>query len=262
MKVLEGKQILVTRPVHQAENLVMLLESAGATAIRLPTIAIEEQANNRHIKATLANISQFDWVIFISANAVNFALHANGGKIPGLNDVRVVAIGKASANALKIQGIAVSLSPENGFSSETLLVSRSLQDIKGQRFLIVRGEGGRELLAMTLRDRGAHVEYLEVYRRVVPAIDCSAVALMLAKNKLNVITVSSGEILQNLLFMLGEKTHAALRELPLVVVSDRVRQIAANMGFKRIIMAKNPSDLAIIEAVITSVTGELSGRIE
>jgi uroporphyrinogen-III synthase len=137
-----------------------------------------------------------------------------------------------------------------------------LQQVEGQNFLIVRGEGGREQLAATLRSRGAEVDYLEVYNRVIPKIDSSPVIELLEQHRLDVITVTSAEALQNLSFMLGEKNIKLLSLIPLVVVSDRIRCIATDMGFNRIIVADSPTDAAILETVITCVTGELSGRNE
>ena len=72
---------------------------------------------------------------------------------------------------------------------------------------------------------------------------------------MDVITVTSGEALQNLLIMLEEKNHQRLFEVPLVVVSDRIRQIAADTGFKRIAVTHDPSDVAILETVTMCVTG-------
>jgi uroporphyrinogen-III synthase len=130
-----------------------------------------------------------------------------------------------------------------------------MQQMQGLRCLIVRGEGGREELAATLRSRGATVDYLDVYKRVIPNSDSSQLDLLLAQDRLNVITATSGAALQNLLIMLEEKHHRRLFVAPLVVVSDRIRQIAADMGFKRIAVANSPSDSAILETVTMCVTG-------
>lgn len=258
--VLNGINILVTRPAHQAINFCRLIEDHGGNAISMPTMAIEKIDDDKEIINSLGHLFRFDWVIFISANAVNFALRANSGKIPELMNVRVAAIGQATADALRDAGLPVHLVPERGYSTEDLLAMPQMQNIKDLGFLIIRGVGGREQLASLLVSKGAKsVEYLEVYKRVLPSIDCKPATLLLAEKKLNVITVSSGEILQNLLIMVDEKYHAYLLTLPLVVVSDRIRQMAITMGFKRIVMANSPSDKAQLEAVIMCVTGENSG---
>ncbi len=259
---LNGVHVLVTRPEHQAENLSRLIEQQGGIALRFPTLEIVSKDDDDPIKATLANLDRYQWVIFISANAVNFALKANSGKIGraesplapllqrgGLGGF--AAVGQATAQAMKIEGLPVDLVPEKGYSSEALLAMPQLQQVEGQSVLIVRGEGGREQLATTLRGRGAEVDYLEVYKRVIPEIDSSPVAELLEQHRLDVITVTSAEALQNLSLMLGKnKNNKLLSLIPLVVVSDRIRCIAADMGFNRIAVTDSPTDAAILETVI------------
>jgi uroporphyrinogen-III synthase len=255
-KVLSGVRVLVTRPKHQAENLSRLIEEQGGIAVRFPTLDIVPRDDNE-LKLNLANLGRFQWVVFISVNAVNFALKANSGKIGYTESVRFAAVGKSTAQAMKMAGLPVDLMPENGHNSEALLAMPQLQQVEGQNFLIVRGEGGREQLATTLRSRGAAVNYLEVYKRVIPRINSSPVIELLAQHRLDVITVTSAEALQNLSLMLGEKNNNKLLSLiPLVVVSDRIRCIAADMGFNRITVTDSPNDTAILETVITCVTGE------
>jgi len=255
-KVLSGVHVLVTRPEHQAENLSRLIEKQGGVAVRFPTLGIVARDDaGDEIKNTLENPDNFQWIIFISANAVNFALKANGGKIARTKSVRFAAVGQSTAQAMKTAGLTVDLMPENSYNSEALLAMPQLQQVDEQNFLIVRGEGGREQLATTLRSRGAEVNYLEVYKRIIPRIDSSSVVKLLAQHRLDVITVTSAEALQNLSLMLGEN-NKLLSLIPLVVVSDRIRRIAADMGFNRITVTDSPIDTAILETVITCVTGE------
>ena len=225
-------------------------------AVRFPTLDIVAVDDACKIQNMLAHLDRFQWLVFISANAVTMhSYYADGVKMGQFKSMRIAAIGKATAQALALAGLPVDLVPESGFSSEALLAMPQMQQMKDQNCLIVRGEGGREELATTLRSRGANVEYLDVYKRTIPNIDSSQLCLLLAQNKLDVITVTSGEALKNLLIILKEKHHHQLFEVPLVVVSNRIRQIAADMGFKRIAVASCPSDVAIIEAVTMCVTG-------
>jgi uroporphyrinogen-III synthase len=255
-QALTGVRVLVTRPAHQAEHLASLIEQHGGSAIRFPTLAIMARDELDSIRQTLANLDAYQWLIFISANAVNFALKANDGKIDRNKTVRFAAVGQATAQAMISAGLVVDILPENGYNSEALLAMPALQQVDGQQCLIVRGEGGREQLATTLRSRGAKVNYLEVYKRIIPRIDSSPVVNLLVQQQLDVITITSAEALQNLSLMLGEAYHQRLSLIPLVVVSERIRGIAADMGFKRIAVTDSPIDTAILETVITCVTGE------
>jgi uroporphyrinogen-III synthase len=254
--MLNGAHILVTRPEHQAESLSRLIEEQGGIAVRFPTLAIAPRDNVGEIKNIFDNLDRYQWVIFTSINAVNYALKANNGKIGWIKSVRFAAVGQSTALAMKIAGLTVDLVPENEYNSEALLATPQLQQVEKQNCLIVRGEGGREHLAITLRSRGAEVGYLEVYKRIIPNIDNSLVVKLLAQQRLDAITVTSAEALQNLIIMLGERNKKLLSLIPLVVVSDRIRQIAADMGFNRVTVTDNPTDTAILETVITCLTGE------
>lgn len=256
IKSLNGAHVLVTRPAHQAENLCRLIEERDGVAVRFPTLAIAALEDTCTIQNTLAHLDKYQWLIFVSANAVTMhRYYSDDGKIEKFKSVRIAAIGKATAQALVQAGLSVDLVPESGYNSEALLAMTQMQQMMGQRCLIVRGEGGREELATTLRNRGATVEYLDVYKRMIPGMDNSQVSLLLAQSMLDAITVTSGEALQNLIIMLEEKHHHQLFEVPLVVISNRIRQIAVDIGFKRIAVTNSPSDVAILETVIMCVTG-------
>lgn len=252
---LNNARILVTRPQGQADNLCRLIAQHGGVAERFPTLEIRPVADSEVVKTRLSALANDHWLIFISANAVNFAVQANGGKIDRSGLPRVAAVGAATAKALKMHGIAVDLQPQQGFNSEALLQTPDLQAIAGQRCLIVRGQGGRELLADSLRERGATVEYLEVYRRAMPAVDCFRLTGLLQRDSLFAVTITSGEALRNLLVMLGDKASLVLAT-PLVVISDRIGQMAEQMGFQRVEVAEGPSDTAILQTLITLQRGK------
>ncbi len=256
IKSLSGAHVLVTRPVDQAEKLSRLIEACGGVAVRFPTLAIVPMEDSGTIQNTLTHLDRYQWLIFISANAVTMhGYHSDSDKIKKFKSIRIAAIGKATAQALSLAGLPPDLVPENDYNSEALMAMPEMQQMQGQHCLIIRGEGGREELATMLRSRGASVEYLDVYKRIIPGIECTVVSLLLMQDKLDIITITSGESLQNLLIMLEEKHHHRLFEVPLVVVSNRIKQIAVDIGFKQIAVTHSPSDEAILETVTMCVTG-------
>lgn len=248
MSALAGVRVLVTRPVEQAEELCRLIEAEGGIAVRFPTIAITATNNTQDIQQRLARLDTVDWLIFVSRNAVNFALKANNGKI-SFNKTRIAAIGKATAEALNEAGLPVDLLPSSSFDSEALLAMPELQDVKNQSVLIVRGVAGRETLASVLTERGATVAYLTVYQRIKPTVDDTELIGLLNARRLTVVTVTSGEVLENLLSMVAKSYHHLLFDLPLIVVSDRIKQLATDLGFKHIAVS-SPANQAILNAII------------
>jgi uroporphyrinogen-III synthase len=262
MSSLNGAHILVTRPQHQADNLCRLIEERRGVAVAFPTLEIVAEDGRDRISEVLANLHRFQWVVFISANAVNFALLANDGKIEQFRDAGIAAIGAATAKALAAAGLTANLLPEGGSDSRALLAMPAMRQVSGQRILIVRGAGGLDTLRDELVSRGAEVDYLDVYRRARPLADPAPVLDLLERKRLDLIVATSGEAVKNLLIMLGDNGRNLALATPLVVVSGRIRQIAEESGFERVYVTDSPSDTAILDKIITWATGEKSGRTE
>lgn len=253
---LSGFKILVTRPIAQAKPLSVLIEQQNAEVVFFPTLAIEPLKNTPDYKMP----QTIQWLIFTSANAVNFFLKMDFKQKDCLKKTKIVAIGKATAKALEKKGMKVDLMPLAGFNSEALLNLSAFQsaNINLQQVLIVRGHNGRGLLKESLKQRGALVNVLEVYKRVKPAVkNINPLLTLLQKKQLDVITITSGEALHNFLSLLKDPSMILLAlEIPLVVMSQRLKNIAITLGFKQIFVTENPSDKAMIKSVITVCNGE------
>ncbi len=217
---LRGLGILVTRPAHQAEGLCRLMAQAGGRPLRFAALEIlpcADPALRRLLR------QRWDLAIYISANAVRCALAL------GLPDAASNAVvGQATAQALETAGVTPEWLPERA-DSEGLLALPALAQVRGWRILIVRGQGGRALLGESLRQRGALVEYAEVYRRALPATD-PAELLARWQHEVQIVTATSSDLLDNLLVLLGEAGAAKLRATPLLVVSERMQQHARALG--------------------------------
>jgi uroporphyrinogen-III synthase len=248
---LRGLGVLVTRPAHQAEPLCRLIEGAGGRAIRFPVLAIAAPLDMQPALATVQGLAHYNLAIFISPNAVELGLDliaAQGGIPPGL---RLAVVGEGSGRTLRARlGRGPDLQPAQRFDSEALLALPALQQVAGWRIAIFRGDGGRELLGQTLRGRGATVDYVEVYRRERPDSDPTALAAQLAQGAVDIVTVTSSEGLRNLLELAGADNAARLRQLPLVVVSERTAALAKELGFSQPArIAALASDAGLVEAV-------------
>ena len=164
---LNNLTVVVTRPQHQADNFVGLIEEAGGRVIRFPVIEIRPLELGETDLATLGEGT--DCLIFISANAVRLGLAAIRRLVPGmLAGTRIMAIGQATANALEAHGVTPDLVPPSPYNSEALLAMPQMHDIKGRRYTIMKGKGGRELLQEQLQARGGIVRTVDVYLRVKP----------------------------------------------------------------------------------------------
>lgn len=227
---LAGCGVVVTRPAHQADALCAAIEAAAGTAFRFPTVEIRAHA------AVLPS-GTIDWWVFVSPNAV-----AHAGALLSLPFVagRTAALGPATAAALRAVGRAVEVEAPDGQGSEGLLADARFTVAPGARVAIVRGVGGRELIADTLTPRGVEVLRVEVYERGVPdaATDTTVAAtqsVMLdawQAGRVHAVLATSNALLENLHQMLDARGRALLADTQVVATSGRVLQLARQLGIR------------------------------
>jgi uroporphyrinogen-III synthase len=160
-------------------------------------------------------------------------------------------VGAATAAILDDYGLPVHC-PERGDDSEALLALPQLQQVLAAacppRVLILRGEGGRELLAECLRGQGVAVDYLSLYRRLLPHYPPGALAERVRAERLNGLVVSSGQGFSHLLELAGEH-WPSLARLPLFVPSPRVAEQARAAGAESIVDCRGASAVALLAAL-------------
>ena len=243
---LGGLSVLVTRPVEQAASLAEAISDAHGRPITFPAMEILGPADKPAARARLADLHDIALLIFISANAVRYAFPLMPDHIP--LDLELAAVGHATSRALNEHGLEPTVLPQDSMDSEGLLAMPQLQDVAGRRVIIVRGNGGRETLKEGLEQRGARVEYVEVYRRQIP--ERNPANLIAGWQKLvEAVTVTSGQILQNLFSLLGEDGAEALKKTPLVVVSERIAEQAAAQGCQIVYLADSAMDRDILASL-------------
>jgi uroporphyrinogen-III synthase len=248
VKPLAGLRVLVTRPSHQALALSCQIESQGGVAVRFPTIEIAPPADPTTLKNTVARLDRFNLAVFVSPNAVTYAFAVMDSQ-PLPSGLTVACVGPGSARALAQHGVVQVLIPERG-DSEGLLELPALQHVRGSRVVIFRGDGGRELLGDELRKRGADVTYVECYRRLRPRTDGSALTRAFLQHGIDVVTVTSADALRNLHDIIESPAASLLARTPLVVVSERLRDLALELGLQgSITITSSASDEAIVDAI-------------
>jgi uroporphyrinogen-III synthase len=243
---LAGIGVLVTRPVEQAARLMTRLQDLGAVPLLFPALAIAPLAQPQALSAILARVDHYDLHLFVSPTAVQFGLAV---LLPGaLGRLRAVAVGNGTAAALRAAGVENVIAPTTGADSEHLLALPQLAELSAKRVLVFRGEGGRELIADTLRARGAAVDYAECYRRVCPRSDPAPLRAALAAGRLHAVTAFSGETLENLLDLLGP-VAASVCTLPLFVPHVRIAEHAQALHFAQVI-ATAPGEDGLLAGLV------------
>lgn len=254
--------VLVTRPAGAAaDQLCAAVEAAGFRACRQPLIELHglpgPGAEQRRI---LLELDRYQHIIFISGNAVHFGMRLIEDFWPQLPvGVRWYAVGDATAAGLEPFGIRA-ITPGSAMSSEGLLALSPLQNVREERVLLVKGEGGRDTLKQELAGRGALVDELACYRRSAPALAPGELASRLARWDIDVIMISSGEGLANLQLLLSPAESSKLKDVSMIVPSSRVAAMARAAGFIHIVTADNASDAAMMRAVKQWQRGAGSGE--
>lgn len=248
---LAGITVLVTRPEHQARRLCELIEQAGGRAVRFPLIAIAAPDDPGPAMGIATQIDNYDIAIFVSTNAVDYGvdlIRRARGELP--TRPRLAAIGAATAQRLETRWRRPDVVPAGGFDSETLLATDAMRHVRGRRIAIFRGSGGRELLGDTLRQRGAHVDYADVYRRLKPQGKTLPLLHDGARDNIDVIVVTSNEGIENLLELTSDAARPALLKLPLALMSRRGAELAATRGFiGPLLVAASATDEALVDAI-------------
>lgn len=240
---LAGRRVLNTRPAHQAAGLSAALAAAGAEVVELPLIAIARLPLAPEDERLLLDLDRYDGVFFVSANAARLGLDVVAGFWPQWPwRLPVYAVGASTAAVLADAGLDVVV-PERA-DSEGLLALPALQAVAGRRFLLMRGEEGRELLPGTLRARGARVDAIPLYRRELPGAAPAQWQALRARGLPDDVVLTSPDALRHWQAVAGaEATRPRW-----VVVSPRLREMAEAAG-ARVVEAAGADVDSLLAAV-------------
>jgi len=254
---LSGFSIAITRPTGQAGKLTELIKTAGGKPFAFPLIAIAPLEDYSAFDQQLSELEKDDWAIFISSNAVQNSMPRllQHNAIPA--SLKFAAIGPVTAAELAAFSVAEVLTPQQRFDSEALLALPEMQNVAGKRFLIFRGVGGREVLADTLKARGAIVRFAECYRRINPQTDTKVLATMWQNKQLHALVVTSSEAMRNLLVLAAQDDDASwIKQLVICVNHERIAEEARQHGLHAAV-AEAPGDVAMLNCLIAALQQSL-----
>ena len=244
---LAGRTIVVTRPLAQAAPLAEAITAAGGKPLIFPLLEITAAPDPAPLAEALAAIDGYSLAIFISPNAVDYSVPALLAHRPWPAGLKPAAVGQGTARALAELGVGGCIVPSERFDSEALLALPALaaKEVAGRRVAIFRGDGGRELLADTLRARGAQVDCVTCYRRSGPSEGVAPLLAAWQAGQLDALTVSSSEGLRYLVDLLDATGRDYLRTTPVFVPHARIAENATALGLQRVILT-GPADAGII----------------
>ena len=245
---LAGRGVVITRPAGEARRLADLIRDAGGEPLLYPAIEILPLADMSALDAVIDALDDFDLAIFVSPSAVAQAMMRISARCVLPKNLRCAAIGPGGVRALEQFGVTNVIAPQARYDSESLLASAYMQNVRGLRTVIFRGEGGRELLGETLVARGAVVTYAACYRRGKPAWDTAPLLLAWQRNRVAAIIVTSSEGLRNFCAHVGDAGLPWLHQTPMIVPHPRIAAVARELGVTRVVESVS-GDEALVRAL-------------
>lgn len=244
-------RLLLTRPAEECAALATTLAEMGVHSASLPLLSIEPLPETPEQRATVLGLDQYCAVVVVSKPAARLGIGLLGRywPRPPLGQAWF-SVGAGTGAILAEYGLDVSW-PDTGDDSEALLALPRLDEALAApepKVLIMRGEGGREFFAETLRARGVQVDFLELYRRNLPSYPLGILPAIVQAERLNGVVVSSGQSLLSL-HELAADAWPQMVKLTLFVPSPRVAEMARQLGAKRIVDCRGAGAAALLMAL-------------
>lgn len=230
-KPLAGATVLITRPVGQGRTLARRVRALGGWPLLLPGVSLRaaEPAPLDALKAALEG----DLALFTSPAAARFAARL----APLRGRARIAAVGRGTAHVLARHGVDDVLVPQAMQDSEGLLAHPALADVRGRAVAVVGAPGGRGVLQRRLRERGARIVDVSVYRRVPARLDRRHRQALRHLRRRHYVLLSSVETLRCLQAALAGADWRRITAGVAVVSSARVAAAARRAGFARVAQA-------------------------
>ena len=242
---------VLTRPEAHSQRLARALSRQGVESLVMPLMTVQPIADSE--RSPVPDLTEGAVCIFVSANAVQYGLSHIASTLSQRESSVLIAVGQQTQLALQAAGFEA-IAPDQA-DTEGLLALPALSAGALEQALIVKGEGGRALLASELRRRGVAVNEWSCYRRCWSSVDLSP---LLAAGRHWVFQASSGEILSRLVLLSNEASRLDLLQHPVIVPSKRIAVLATELGWHTVLCSDNASDEAVIASLHQQLTHETS----
>jgi uroporphyrinogen III methyltransferase/synthase len=251
---LTGFRILITRSKN--ENLILSekLRALGAVTVELPTIEVVPPEDTDNLDRHIETLSTYDWVIFTSAHGVRlFAKRVIelGCSITGLRNLKIAAIGPATAAALESTCREPDYMPQEFLSEE---IARGLGDVNGKRILLPRADIASPRLPEVLRKAGANVDEVVVYRTTAPQDLSSSSLQTILRGGIDVVTFTSPSTVRNLASVAGSSgLERPLKNVKVACIGPVTADAAKALGLHVDVVATNHTVEGLVEAIVNEV---------
>ncbi len=245
-----GKKVLITRPAGQAEGMELLLRDRGAIPVLNPVIEIKTVTSYSKLDKSIKNISHYDWLIFTSVNGVEaffYRMDQLGKDARWLANVKTGVIGPATYRTLEERGIKADFMP-SAFTSAGLLAEIKTNRIKDKKILLPRADIADKQLSDGLKELGAFVDEVAVYRTVATRTGQARKRELLLKDGIDAITFTSASTVTGLLRGLSKQDISKIKA-KIACIGPKTAEAAESAGLKVDIIAAESTTESLVEAV-------------
>ncbi|HQM44063.1 MAG TPA: uroporphyrinogen-III C-methyltransferase, partial [Smithellaceae bacterium] len=250
-KPLFGLGVVITRPERQADDLARLLLEQGANPISFPTIAIEPPDDWGELDKALKQLESYHWLIFTSANGVRFffeRLRQKEKDIRDLKGIKICCIGPATARQIEGKDIKVDLVPDE-FIAEGILKSFSALNVRGKKILLPRAAQARDILLEGLKNQGAEVDVVTVYRTINSGRKKEEFMALLDTHEVDIITFTSSSTVTNFVEIMG-KDFVLPPQVRVACIGPVTTATAKKAGFQVDIEQKEYTMSGLVQSLI------------
>ena len=251
-KPLFGKKIVITRNTIQSVNISNNIESLGGSVISFPTLKIVPPDSWEECDSSISKLHNFDWVIFTSTNGVKCFFNRLKNYNASLDRLKIAAVGENTKNLIVGNGYEVSIVPDN-YSAGGLVHAFENIDISNKKILIPISDIANRHFYNDLRDKGAQVIFVTVYR-TVPNNELSKKEILdeFTRNEIDCITFFSPSAFRFFIQILGESVKEKIKQLniPIAAIGKTTAKEVERLGLTTEIIPDRSSDESMIKAIL------------
>tara|TARA_B100000029_G_scaffold444496_1_gene464330 strand:+ start:10169 stop:10972 length:804 start_codon:yes stop_codon:yes gene_type:complete len=245
---LEGRRVVVTRPLQQSTRFTELLTEIGAYVIQMPTVEVRGLGSSEDLDQAVINFSQFDWVVFTSTNAVRFfAESVKRQDIPMVDfcqETRVCCVGPETAKISASYGMDAECVPPTYTGQGIVDLFSPREDLNGKSFLIPSGSEARPTVPDGLRALGATVRVVLAYE-TVPVNKVSDKILTEINSGVDLLTFTSPSTVKNFHKLVGKRVCA-----PVAVIGPVTAEEAEQLGYKVLVQPDEYSISGLVGSIV------------
>jgi uroporphyrinogen III methyltransferase / synthase len=251
---LAGRSVLVTRTCEQARSLAEPLEALGAEVLSMPVLAVVDPPDTGPLDTAIIDLLSYDWIVLTSTNAVDrFLARVEIVDLTGeaLGQVKVAAVGQATAASLRERGVEPDLVPEEARAEGLVAAFGELGVGEGFRVLVPRALRAREVFPEALRAMGAEVDVVPVYQTVAIQPDRDALA-RLREGTIDCVTFTSGAIAEAFVSAVrvgGMRAERVLRRVAVASIGPVTTKALKRLGYESDIEAEKQTMASLAQAI-------------